>query len=188
MELIDFYLLVKSLHIVFVVTWFAGLFYIVRLYVNHTEALEKPEPERTVLINQFKKMERPLWVGITYPSMIMTVLLGSTMLYINPALFHMPYFHLKLTLVVLLLAYHFYCGWLFKKYQQHIAASSSFMLRILNEVASVLLVGIAFAIIMKSQLNFIYFGIAMLLFCLLLLYMIVKLWKKRKAAQNKPKE
>jgi putative membrane protein len=180
MDQIDIYLLVKSLHIVFVVTWFAGLFYIVRLYVNHTEALDKPEPERTILINQFKKMEKPLWKGITYPSMIMTVALGTTMLCMNPVLLYQPYFHLKLTLVVLLLVYHLYCGWLFGKYQQHIAASSSFMLRVLNEVASVFLVGIAFAIMMKNQLNFIYFGMAMLLFCGLLLYMIIKLWKKRK--------
>lgn len=184
MEWMDVYPIVKSLHIVFVVTWFAGLFYIVRLYVNHTEALDKAEPERTILINQFKKMERPLWIGITYPSMIMTVILGTLMLYIQPVLLYQPYFHLKLTLVVLLLVYHFYCGWLFKKYQQHIAASSSFMLRILNEVASVFLVGIAFAIMMKNQLNFVYFGIAMLLFCLLLLYMIIKLWKKRKQQQQ----
>lgn len=180
MDVNNLYLLVKSLHIVFVVTWFAGLFYIVRLYVNHTEALDKSEPERTILISQFKKMEKPLWIGITYPSMIMTVILGTIMLCIKPILLYQPYFHLKLTLVALLLVYHFYCGWLFKKYQQHIAASSSFMLRVLNEVASVFLVGIAFAIMMKNELNFIYFGIAILLFCGLLLYMIIKLWKKRK--------
>lgn len=165
----------------FVVTWFAGLFYIVRLFVNHTEALEKQEPERTILIEQFKKMEKPLWLGITYPSMILTVVFGTLMLYLNPALLHQPYMHLKLSFVALLLFYHFYCGTLFSKYQQHEKASTSFALRILNEVASVFLVAIVFIIELGPQLNFGNFFIAIGVFCLLLLYVILRLWKKRQA-------
>lgn len=184
MELFDLYQIIKSLHIVFVVTWFAGLFYIVRLFVNHTEALKKPEPDRTVLINQYKKMERPLWVGITYPSMILTVIFGSTMFYLQPVLLYQPYMHLKLTMVVLLLTYHFYCGWLFKKYQNHEDASTSFALRMLNEVASVFLVAIVFIVEMATRLNFIYFGVAILLFCLLLLWVIIKFWNARKKTEK----
>lgn len=165
------------------VTWFAGLFYIVRLFVNHTEALNKPEPERSILINQFKKMEKPLWVGITYPSMIMTVICGSLMLYLNPGLLYQPYMHLKLTFVGCLLIYHFYCGILFKKFQNHEVGMGSFGLRILNEIASVFLVAIVFIIELANSLSFRNFFITIGFFCLLLLFVIVKLWKKRKSNQ-----
>ncbi|HLP12264.1 MAG TPA: CopD family protein [Flavobacteriales bacterium] len=184
LETYDIYTVIKSLHIVFVVTWFAGLFYIVRLYVNHTEALQKPEPDKTILVTQYKKMERPLWIGITYPSMILTVTFGSIMLYMRPDLLYASYMHLKLTMVALLLVYHFYCGWLFKKYRNDDAVCSSFTLRILNEVASVFLVGIVFIIEMADHLNFLYFGIAMGAFCLLLLFVIIKFWNARKKAEK----
>jgi protoporphyrinogen IX oxidase len=179
METADLYQIIKSLHIVFVVTWFAGLFYIVRLFVNHTEALKKAEPDRTILVNQYKKMERPLWIGITYPSMILTVIFGTIMFYMQPVFLYQPYMHLKLTLVFLLLVYHFYCGWLFKKYQKDEDASTSFSLRMLNEVASVFLVAVVFVVEMANRLNFLYFAIAMAVFCLLLLFVIIKFWKAR---------
>ena len=175
----DLYPVVKSLHIIFVVTWFAGLFYIVRLFVNHTEALQKQEPDRKILIEQFKKMEKPLWVGITYPSMILAVAFGTTMFFMNPVLIHSTYMHLKLTFVALLLIYHFYCGKLYFDYQKHIASKSSFSLRILNEIASVFLVAIVFIIILKTQLNFGYFFGGLGAFCLLLLYVIVRFNQKR---------
>jgi putative membrane protein len=168
---------------VFVVTWFAGLFYIVRLYVNHTEALQKPEPDKSILVAQYKKMEKPLWKGITYPSMILTVIFGSIMIYMDYSILWRSYFQLKLAMVVLLLVYHFYCGWLFKKYQQDEVVCSSFMLRVLNEVASVFLIGIVFTIEMADHLNFLYFGMGMGLLCLLLLYAIIKLWNARKKAE-----
>lgn len=179
METADIYQLVKSLHIIFVVTWFAGLFYIVRLFVNHTEALQKPEPERSILIEQFRKMERPLWIGITWPSMIMTVTFGTIMFFMQPNLIKMPYMHLKLTLVALLIGYHHYCGVLYKKYKQHIPGASSFALRILNEVASVFLVGIVIVVEMAHRLNVLYFILGIILFCLILLFVIIRFWNKR---------
>ena len=63
-------LYVKALHIIFVVTWFAGLFYIVRLFIYHTEANLKSEPERSILVRHFKVAEKRLWFGITFPSMM----------------------------------------------------------------------------------------------------------------------
>ena len=71
------YLYLKSLHIVFVVTWFAGLFYIVRLFIYHTEANDKPEPDRSILFKQFVHMERLLWYVITWPSAILTLIFVS---------------------------------------------------------------------------------------------------------------
>lgn len=166
------------------VTWFAGLFYIVRLFVNHTEALKKQDPEKTILVNQFKKMERPLWIGITYPSMILTLIFGTILFYMQPVLLYQPYMHLKLVLVAFLLIYHFYCGWLYTKYQNNEDVSTSFSLRMLNEVASVFLVAIVFIVEMANRLNFIYFAIAMLVFCLLLLFVIVRFWKAGKKMER----
>ena len=82
-------------------------------------------------------------------------------------------------MVSLLLVYHFYCGWLFKKYQNNEDVSSSFSLRMLNEVASVFLVAIVFIVEMANRLNFIYFGTSILVFCLLLLFVIIKFWKAK---------
>lgn len=180
MELIEWYALCKSIHIIFVVTWFAGLFYIVRLFVNHTEAAEKPDPEKSILTTQFKKMERPLWIGITWPSMILATLSGTAMFYINPVLLYQPHMHIKLTLVFFLLVYHFYIQVLYNKYQKDEIAMSSFALRVYNEIASVFLVSVIFTIEFAQLLNWKYLVGGLLLFCLLLWYMIVRFNRKRK--------
>ena len=78
------FLVIKSLHIVFVVSWFAGLFYLVRLFVYHTEAQEKEQPERNLLSTQFSIMEKRLMNAITTPAMVITWLTGLTMVVINP--------------------------------------------------------------------------------------------------------
>src|SRR5579863_7148349 len=75
------YLYIKALHIIFIVTWFSGLFYIVRLFIYNTEANEKSEPEKSILQKQFSIMIRRLWLGITWPSAILTLILGPTVLY-----------------------------------------------------------------------------------------------------------
>ena len=75
---------VKALHIIFVVSWFAGLFYIVRLFVYHTEAQEKEELERNILSAQFEIMEKRLWWIITTPAMVLTIVFGTWMILLNP--------------------------------------------------------------------------------------------------------
>ena len=71
------YLYIKALHIIFIITWFAGLFYVTRLFIYNTEAAEKSEPERSILQKQFETMIKRLWFGITWPSAILTAILGS---------------------------------------------------------------------------------------------------------------
>jgi putative membrane protein len=181
MEWHEWYLLCKSLHIIFVVTWFAGLFYIVRLFVNHTEASEKPEPEKGILTAQFKKMERPLWAGITWPSMILATGFGTAMFFLNPVLLYQPHMHVKLALVFLLLVYHFYIQVLYTKYQQDVIAMSSFALRVYNEIASVFLVAVIFTIEYAQLLNWKYLAGGVVVFCLLLWWIIVRFNKKRKS-------
>src|SRR4051812_49015910 len=99
----------KALHIIFVVTWFAGLFYIVRLFIYHVEASAKADPEKTILINHFKGAQRRLWYGITWPSMILTFLFGFWMAFEMFGLQFPAWLWTKLAFVFGLMLYHFQC-------------------------------------------------------------------------------
>ncbi len=164
------YDIVKALHIIFVVTWFAGLFYIVRLFIYHTEAQAEKEPEKAVLSAYLRKIQRPLWFGITWPSMVLTLIFGSLMLWFNPALFSMPFMHLKLTLVAGLLIYHFICHRMFRRLQQGFFPYSSLKLRLWNEVATLFLFSIVFVIILKQRFDWRYGLIGLALLSLLILW------------------
>ena len=131
-------LYLKALHIIFVVTWFAGLFYIVRLFIYHTEAEKRPEMEKKILQAQYKIMEKRLWYGITWPSMILTIILGGWMLWEKPYLLSEGYFILKLCFVGALVLYHIQCHVIFKQLKNDNIKYSSFKLRMWNEVATVL--------------------------------------------------
>lgn len=146
---------IKSLHIIFMVSWFAGLFYIVRLYIYHTEAQKKPEMERAILSTQFIEMEKKLWWIITTPAMILTVIFGTWLLIANPGLLKMPWMHIKLAFVVLLLVYHFVCQKILFDVKKGIFKWKSNGLRIWNEVATLALVAIVFLVEMQGSLNWI---------------------------------
>lgn len=148
-------LYIKALHIIFIVTWFAGLFYIVRLFVYQTEALDKPEPEKSILSKQLAMMSKKLWVIITWPSAIITLILGITMIVQYPAMLKLPFMHIKLSFVVLLYVYQLYCHKIYKELQQGIARFSSIQLRIFNEVATIILISVVFLIVLKNQLDWI---------------------------------
>ncbi len=167
----------KALHLIFMVSWFAGLFYIVRLFVYHTESFDREEHEGVILRNQFKLMERKLWYIITWPAMILTLVFGVLMLVENTAFLKMPWMHVKLTFVFGLLVYHLYCHKLFVQFSKDKAKLSSTQLRVFNEVATLILVAVVFIVVMKSTLNWLYatlafFGVAVGL-------MIAIQWYKR---------
>lgn len=149
------YQTIKSLHIIFMVSWFAGLFYIVRLYIYHTEAQSKPELERTILSTQFIEMEKKLWWIITTPAMILTFVFGIWLLVMNPAFLKMPWMHIKLSFVGLLLVYHFVCQKILFDLKKGIFNWKSNGLRIWNEVATLALVAIVFLVEMQGSLNWI---------------------------------
>lgn len=177
-------LYVLALHIIFIVTWFAGLFYIVRLFIYHTEAQDKPELEKNILQAQFKIMEKRLWYGITWPSMILTYIFGFWLVSYNPSYyFSEPWFFLKLVFVFALTLYHIQCHVMFKRLQNDIIRSTSFRLRIWNEVATVLLVAIVFTVITKSNKGFMW-GIFGLLLFTAMLYFAIWLYK-RSRTKNK---
>ncbi len=171
------YLTIKALHIIFIVTWFSGLFYMVRLLVYHTEAYEKAEAERAVLIHQYKLMEKRLWYGITWPSAILTLFVASALLWINPVLLTQGWMHIKLTFVIALYAYHFYTHRLFAGLQKDRPGLTAMQLRIYNEVATIILVAVVFLVVLKDSIHWVW-GVAGIIVFALLLMLAIRLYKK----------
>ncbi len=171
------YLYLKALHIIFIVTWFAGLFYIVRLFIYQTEALQKGEPERSILADQLAIMSKRLWFGITWPSAILTLIFGSWLLISQSGFLKMPFMHVKLTFVLFLYLYHFSCQYIYKKLQKGIVKYSSNQLRIWNEVATIILVAVVFLIVVRTQLSWIWGVVGIFLFSVILM-LAIKIYKK----------
>jgi putative membrane protein len=146
---------VKSLHLIFMVSWFAGLFYIVRLFIYHTEAQQQSAEAKDILSDQFKIMEKRLWWIITTPAMILTLVFGSWMLVEAPFYLKMPWMHLKLSFVALLLIYHFVCQKIMIDMSKEKFKWKSNGLRLWNELATLCLVSIVFLVVMKDELNWI---------------------------------
>ena len=100
--MIEYYQYIKALHLIFVITWFAGLFYIPRLFIYHIEATQKPEPEKSILANQLKLMTKRLWFIITWPSAILASLFAFLLLHLAPGWLSQDWMLVKLGFVVLL--------------------------------------------------------------------------------------
>ncbi|PWG79146.1 protoporphyrinogen oxidase HemJ [Pararcticibacter amylolyticus] len=176
------YLYVKSIHIIFVVCWMAGIFYIVRLFIYHIEAKDKTEEERRILFPQFQLMESRLWNVITMPAMVLSVLAGVGMLYLNPYLLRTDWMLVKLAFVVGLLVYHFTCQRVMLQLRRGIFAWTSMQLRIWNEVATILLVAIVFVVVLKNALDWIYglIGLFLFIFVIMLAVKIYKYYRLKK--------
>ena len=170
------YQYILAIHIIFVVCWMAGLFYIVRLFIYHTEAQAKPEPDRKILSDQFEIMERKLWYIIATPSMILVLLAGISMLTIAPGWLKQPWLHIKLAFVAGLLFYHFICQNKMKQMAKGIFTWTSTQLRIWNEVATIFLFAIVFLAVLKNALNWIFGVIGIILFSLIIMC-AVKIYK-----------
>lgn len=170
------YLYLKSLHIIFIVTWFAGLFYMVRLFIYTTEASQKEEPEKSILLKQLVLMQSRLWNIITWPSAILTLIFG-TWLAIESGFWTMPWFHLKLLFVIGLVLYHLISHRLFVQMKNNVFKYSSTQLRLWNEVATLLLFAIVFIVVLKSTMSWIW-GIIGLVAIGILLMLGIKIYKK----------
>jgi putative membrane protein len=170
------YNLLKALHIIFIVTWFAGLFYIVRLFVYIFEAGQKPATDQDILLPQLRLMASRLWYGITWPSAIITVIFGTLLLITQPSWLSMGFMQLKLGFVALLLIYHILCHRFFLKLQKTTDVWSSNGFRIWNEVATVLLVAIVFLIVLKNTVDWLY-GIAGLVIFAAVLLLAIRIYK-----------
>ena len=161
------YLYVKALHIIFIVTWFSGLFYIVRLFIYNAEAGEKSEAEKAILRAQFSVMTRRLWLGITWPSAILTLIFGPWMFYLLNALPN--WLMVKLCFVLGLYAYHLLLHRIFKQQMAGVFTWTSQQLRILNEVATIFLVAIVLLAVVKESLSALWGLIGLVLFIIVLM-------------------
>ena len=168
---------VKALHIIFVVTWFAGLFYIVRLFIYQTEALEKPEAERNILKPQLDLMASRLWYIITWPSALLTLVFGIWVLTYRWGYMEQGFMHAKLGFVLLLYVYHGFCHVLFKELQAGKARWTSTQLRIWNEASTILHFAIVFLIVLKNTLSMVW-GVLALIGLAILLMLGIQLYKK----------
>ena len=153
------YTLLKSLHIIFVICWFAGLFYIGRLFIYINEAKE------SAVIDQLTIMAKRLWYIITVPSSVLALFSGLGLIFATDALSN-PWMHAKMTLLIALFGYHFWCGAIRKKLIKNPNYGSSKKLRIFNEIPTVLLIFIVFLAVTKSLavvipviLTILFFGI-----------------------------
>jgi putative membrane protein len=168
---------IKSLHIIFVVTWFAGLFYIVRLFIYQTETLQKPEAEQKILKPQLDLMASRLWYIITWPSAVLTLIFGIWVLTYRWGYMELGFMHAKLGFVLLLYVYHGFCQVLFRELQAGKARWNSTQLRIWNEASTILLFAIVFLIVLKNTLSMVW-GILALIGLAVLLMLGIQLYKK----------
>lgn len=134
----------KALHIIAVVCWFAGLFYLPRLFVYHAETKDVPGRER------FKIMERKLYRGIMWPSLVLTVVFGTWLLALNwPFYRTQGWLHAKLGLVVLLVVYHLLCGHFLKEFREDRSTRSHVFFRVFNELPVLALIAIVILVVVR---------------------------------------
>lgn len=173
------FFLFKALHIVGFVSWFAGMFYLVRMFVYHAEALDKSEPEKSILCKQLSLMENRVYKIICKPAMNITWIFGIAML-VNHGLEWLKlsnWMHVKLGLIVLLTVYHERNKVIIKKLEQGNKPMSSDKFRLYNEIPTLFLVSIVMIAVYKNTLNYVYLILGILLFGILLI-LATKFYKK----------
>jgi protoporphyrinogen IX oxidase len=174
---------IKSLHLIFVITWFAGLFYIVRLFVYQIEANEKPSPEKEILQKQYKIMTYRLWYIITWPSSVLATIFAIWLLILNPTWLQMSWMHVKLGFVFALFLYQFKCHQIYNQLQRDEVKYTSNFMRLWNEGATIILFAVVFLVILKNAFNWIYGVIGIFLFSIII--MLGFKFYKRIRAKNK---
>lgn len=135
---------VKAFHIIFMVTWFGGIFYLPRLFVYHSMASDE------ISIARFKIMERKLFWGIMTPGAVLTVLFGLWTLSYNPSYYlTQAWMHAKLTLVALLIGYHVYLGFVLRRFKNDQNKNGHTYYRIINEIPVLILAAIVILVVVK---------------------------------------
>ena len=153
----------KALHIIFMVAWFSGTFYVVRLFIYYKEAEKKDEPEKIILQRQYAIMLKRLWYIITWPAFVLLFVCGIWMLVDDPAVLKKSYMHTKLGFLVLLVIYHLINHRIYDRTKKGILKMSGFSLRLWNEVATLILVAVVFVVVIKTD-NWVYGLLGLLLF------------------------
>jgi putative membrane protein len=178
----EYYNYIKALHLIFIITWFAGLFYIPRLFVYQIEAFQKPSPEKEILGKQLKMMAKRLWFIITWPSAILATIFAIFLLVLQPVWLQQGWMHVKLGFVVLLIAYHLKTHQIFKQLQNDVVRWKSNQMRLWNEGSTLILFSVVFLVILKNSINWIFgvIGIFVLAILLMLGFKLYKRYRERK--------
>lgn len=185
------YLYLKAIHIVFVVCWFAGIFYLPRLFIYNIEAQEQPDSNaRAVMTKQFNVMAKRLWYGITIPSAVISLITGTWLLIERGYwryLFEgsMLWLLIKLILVVLFYWYNYSLHKILQQQLRNVYKITSQQLRIWNEVATVILVAVVFLAVVKSSLSLLYALVGIILL-IAVLFAAIDIYKKIRLKQHKP--
>ena len=166
---------IKALHIIFIVTWFAGMFYMPRLFIYNTEANDKSDIEKDILHKQFKMMMKRLWYGITLPSALLTLVFGPWMWIMLNAL--PQWLFIKLIFVVLLYIYFISLHIIFKQQLKGIYKFTSQQLRLWNEVATIFLIAIVMLAVVKEAISLAW-GLGGLLIFIIILMSAINIYKK----------
>ncbi|HAD12977.1 MAG TPA: TIGR00701 family protein [Saprospirales bacterium] len=168
MQISDWYAIAKALHLIGMVSWMAGIFYLVRIMVYHAQSKEKAPEIRLVLQDQFTGMEWKAYKVIIQPAVVITWAAGSTMLFIQSAWLQQPWMHVKLTLLVLLTVYTHGLKDHVKKLEAGTSIRTHLFFRAWNEVPTIAMVGIIFLAVFKDRINFFTLFIGLILFVLLI--------------------
>jgi putative membrane protein len=173
----EYYYYIKSLHLIFVITWFAGLFYIPRLFVYQIEAFHKPSPDKEILGKQLKLMAKRLWFIIAWPSAILATVFAIWLLILMPHWLEESWMQVKLGFIVLLILYHLKTHQFFKQLQRDDVRKTSNFMRIWNEGATFILFAVVFLVVLKNAINWV-FGLLGILVLGILLMLGFKLYKR----------
>lgn len=168
------YLYVKAIHIIFVITWFCGLFYLPRLFIYNREAQDKPDQEKAILSKQFSIMSSRLLYGITWPSAILTLCFGTWMAILYGSL--PTWLLIKLIFVIALFLYHLSLQRIFNQQRKGNFKHSSNYLRVWNEIATVFLVAIVILASVKQSVSIIW-GLGGLVILIIVLLSAIKIYK-----------
>lgn len=179
-------LYIKALHIIFIVTWFAGLFYMPRLFIYNTEAQSSPsEPAKDALTKQFTVMMQRLWKGITIPSALLTLVFGPLTLYKYGYLHHIPtWLWIKLGFVLGLYVYFVWLHRIFKQQEKGQFRYTSTQLRVINEVATIFLIAIVFLVSVRDAMSLVY-GLMGLIGFIFILMSAIRIYKTIRTKKEK---
>jgi protoporphyrinogen IX oxidase len=172
------YLIFKALHVIFIVSWFAGLFFLGRMFIYHREAQFKSKEEQDILIPLLASAQKRVWYIITVPSMIITTGLGLSLMASSGA-YREGWFHFKMLFVILFIGYNHYCNTIRKKLLNNTCTISSLKLRLMNEVPFLFLIAIVFTVFLRSFFSGLWAATVVVAISVLLL-IISYLLRKRK--------
>jgi protoporphyrinogen IX oxidase len=142
----------KSFHIIGFVAWFAGLFYLPRLFIYHIEAEERQEPVKTALKEEYSRIEKLLYKLIMMPAMIFTIAMEIGIISTEPEVIKQTWLHVKLFFVLLLIGFHFYCKRLIGQLETGTCSIDSLQMRRINEIPTILLALVVLLAIFKNSL------------------------------------